>query len=133
MSQSLALNPPPTSEELIVTFPADHVLQLTFNRPKSLNAMTPCMSDDVKRVLDWFEDEPQLWCARTTLMSIPLMPNLQLWSVHGHNRVVIVTGAGRVFCAGADLKASVDISNFKLDLFLSCEAIGESGADVASK
>ncbi|KAF9458033.1 enoyl-CoA hydratase/carnithine racemase [Collybia nuda] len=74
------LTPPPTSEELIVSFPADHVLQLTFNRPKSLNAMTPRMSDDLKRVLDWFEDEPQLW-------------------------VVIVTGAGRVFCAGADLKA----------------------------
>ncbi|KAH0591619.1 hypothetical protein H2248_001671 [Termitomyces sp. 'cryptogamus'] len=38
------------------------------------------MSEDLRRVLDWFEDEPQLW-------------------------VAVVTGAGRLFCAGADLKA----------------------------
>lgn len=53
---------------------------LTFNRPKSLNAMTPRMTEDLKSMLDWFEEEPQLW-------------------------VAIVTGAGRLFCAGADLKA----------------------------
>lgn len=42
--------------------------------------MTPQMTNDLKNVLDWFEEEPQLW-------------------------VAIVTGAGRLFCAGADLKA----------------------------
>ncbi|KAF5313323.1 hypothetical protein D9611_008648 [Ephemerocybe angulata] len=73
-------NPPPTSSELIVSSPAEHVLLLTFNRPKQLNAMTPQMSADLRAVLNWFEDEPSLW-------------------------VVILTGAGRVFCAGADLKA----------------------------
>ncbi|KAF6746032.1 enoyl-CoA hydratase/carnithine racemase [Ephemerocybe angulata] len=73
-------NPPPTSSELIVSFPAEHVLLLTFNRPKQLNAMTPQMSADLRAVLNWFEDEPSLW-------------------------VVILTGTGRVFCAGADLKA----------------------------
>ncbi|TFK42205.1 enoyl-CoA hydratase [Crucibulum laeve] len=76
----MSLQAPAHSDELIVAFPAEHVLQLTLNRPRSLNAMTPTMSDDLKALLDWFEDEPQLW-------------------------VVIVTGAGRVFCAGADLKA----------------------------
>ncbi|KAF5384861.1 hypothetical protein D9615_000921 [Tricholomella constricta] len=79
MSNS-ALQPPVHSEELKVEFPAEHVLLLTFNRPKSLNAMTPRMTNDLQNVLDWFEAEPQLW-------------------------VAIVTGAGRIFCAGADLKA----------------------------
>jgi len=79
-SSSGALIPPPHSGELQVTFPADHVLLLTFNRPESLNAMTPQMSADSARVLDWFNNEPQMW-------------------------VAIVTGAGRIFSAGADLKA----------------------------
>jgi len=51
------------SNELLVSFPSNHVLQITLNRPESLNAMTPQMSDDLKKVLDWFEDEPSLWCA----------------------------------------------------------------------
>ncbi|XP_006453873.1 hypothetical protein AGABI2DRAFT_189220 [Agaricus bisporus var. bisporus H97] len=77
---TVALVPPAHSDELQISFPENHVLLLTLNRPKSLNAMTPQMSDDLGRVLDWFENEPSLW-------------------------VVIVTGAGRIFCAGADLKA----------------------------
>lgn len=74
------LAPPTHSDELKVSIPDEHVLLITLNRPKSLNAMTPTMTKDLKRVLDWFEEEPHLW-------------------------VVIVTGAGRMFCAGADLKA----------------------------
>ncbi|KAG5634663.1 hypothetical protein H0H81_001212, partial [Sphagnurus paluster] len=62
------LTPPPYSEELKVEFPAEHVLLLTFNRPKSLNAMTPRMTEELRNVLDWFEVEPQLWCF--------LIPNL---------------------------------------------------------
>ncbi|KAF8902192.1 enoyl-CoA hydratase [Gymnopilus junonius] len=76
----MILQPPQHSEEIKVEFPSRHVLLLKFNRPSALNAMTPQMSDDLKRLLDWFEDEPELW-------------------------VVIVTGEGRLFCAGADLKA----------------------------
>ncbi|KXN84976.1 3-hydroxypropionyl-coenzyme A dehydratase [Leucoagaricus sp. SymC.cos] len=71
---------PSHSDELQVSIPHEHVLFLTLNRPKSLNAMTPRMTEDLERVLDWFEEEPELW-------------------------VAIVTGAGRLFCAGADLKA----------------------------
>lgn len=56
-----ALVPPAHSDELKVSFPEDHVLLLTFNRPKNLNAMTPQMTNDLERVLDWFEQEPQLW------------------------------------------------------------------------
>ncbi|KAJ7104521.1 enoyl-CoA hydratase/carnithine racemase [Mycena belliarum] len=71
---------PAVSEEVLISFPQPHVLLLTLNRPKSLNALTPQMADDMRRVLNWFEDEPAMWC-------------------------VVVTGAGRAFCAGADLKA----------------------------
>ncbi|KAJ7792925.1 enoyl-CoA hydratase/carnithine racemase [Mycena olivaceomarginata] len=80
---SPTLNPPAVSGQLLVSFPKEHVLQLTLNRPKSLNASTPQMMDDVRKVLNWFEDEPSLW-------------------------VVIITGSGRAFCAGADLKAYLE-------------------------
>lgn len=52
---------PKHSDEIKVSFPADHVMLLTFNRPKSLNAMTPTMDEDIDRVLSWFENEPSLW------------------------------------------------------------------------
>ncbi|KAI0652368.1 enoyl-CoA hydratase/carnithine racemase [Trametes meyenii] len=72
------LQPPAHSDEIKVAFPQEHVLLLTFNRPKSLNAVTPTMTDDIKAVLDWFDEEPSLW-------------------------IVVITGEGRAFCAGADL------------------------------
>ncbi|KZT72974.1 ClpP/crotonase [Daedalea quercina L-15889] len=81
-SQSAALQPPPHSEEIKVTFPQEHVMLLTLNRPKALNAVSPTMQGDIERVLDWFDNEPGLWC-----------------------RAVIVNGEGRIFCAGADLIA----------------------------
>ncbi|KAJ3902950.1 enoyl-CoA hydratase/carnithine racemase [Lentinula edodes] len=71
-------SPPPHSEQLIVSFPDEHVMLLTLNRPNSRNAMTPQMQRDLETVLDWFSEESGLW-------------------------VAIVTGAGKLFCAGADL------------------------------
>lgn len=59
MSPTLAL--PPHSTELKVSIPDEHVLLIMLNRPKSLNAMTPTMTEDLKRVLNWFEQEPELW------------------------------------------------------------------------
>lgn len=49
------------------------------NRPEALNAMTDGMEGDLRKMLDWFEEENSLWC-------------------------VVVTGTGRAFCAGQDLK-----------------------------
>ena len=55
---------PSHSNEIIVSFPQEHVMLLTLNRPKSLNAITPTMTSDIKNLLDWFDDEPSLWYER---------------------------------------------------------------------
>ena len=52
---------PPHYVDLKVSIPDEHVLLIILNRPKSLNAMTPTMAEDLKRVLDWFEQESELW------------------------------------------------------------------------
>ncbi|KAI0031239.1 enoyl-CoA hydratase/carnithine racemase [Vararia minispora EC-137] len=76
----MALQLPSHSDQVKVSFPVDHVLMLCMNRPKALNAMSDKMEHDLKTLLNWFDEEPSLW-------------------------VVIVTGEGRAFCAGADLKS----------------------------
>jgi enoyl-CoA hydratase/carnithine racemase len=58
----------------------DGVLTLTLNRPAKLNALTPTMLRELLEALDRADADDAV-------------------------RVVIVTGAGRVFCAGADLSA----------------------------
>ncbi|CAE6527599.1 unnamed protein product [Rhizoctonia solani] len=77
--KSLTTPPPSHGPHLVVSYPAKHVLQLTFNRPRFLNAMTDDFKTDIGKVMDWFERENDLW-------------------------VVIITGNGRAFCAGQDLK-----------------------------
>ncbi|GAA2409884.1 enoyl-CoA hydratase-related protein [Actinomadura vinacea] len=59
---------------------AEHVLTVTLHRPDRLNAFTPRMMDDLLAVLDEADREDEV-------------------------RSVIVTGAGRAFCAGADVSA----------------------------
>ncbi|KAF8313214.1 ClpP/crotonase [Clavulina sp. PMI_390] len=71
--------PPQHSEAIILSYPAPHVILVTFNRPKAMNAVHDPMRVDLQRVFDWFENEPDLW-------------------------VAIITGNGPAFCAGADLK-----------------------------
>ena len=56
-----------------------HILLVTLNRPLQLNAMTDHLEADLCSIFDWFEREPELWCA-------------------------VITGSGRAFCAGQDLK-----------------------------
>ena len=69
-----------TYETLNVEQPQDHTVLVTLNRPESVNAMNTQMGVDLLDVFDGF-------CAA---------PNAQ--------RCIILTGAGRVFCGGGDLK-----------------------------
>jgi enoyl-CoA hydratase/carnithine racemase len=57
----------------------DHVLTITLNRPERLNAFTPTMGMELIEALDRADADDDV-------------------------RAVIVTGAGRGFCAGADLE-----------------------------
>jgi enoyl-CoA hydratase/carnithine racemase len=77
----LALNrQPPSVDNVLVSFPKPHVLLITLNRPEKLNAIPPAQQYQLEELFNWFDNEKALRCA-------------------------VVTGTGRAFCAGADLKA----------------------------
>src|SRR4051812_49460086 len=59
---------------------ADHVATITLNRPEQLNAFTGTMMNEMIDAFDRIDADDDV-------------------------RVVIVTGAGRGFCAGADLSS----------------------------
>jgi enoyl-CoA hydratase/carnithine racemase len=86
MTESLRKSPP--SPERPMTFEqlrydaADGVVTITLNRPEKLNAVTSVL---IRELIAAFDAADADDCAR----------------------VVIVTGAGRAFCAGADLSAGV--------------------------
>jgi enoyl-CoA hydratase/carnithine racemase len=56
-----------------------HVATITYDRPDALNAIDGNMRSDLNRAFGRFRDEEEAW-------------------------VAIVTGAGKAFCAGADMK-----------------------------
>ncbi len=58
---------------------ADNIVTVTLNRPTRLNAWTPVMEREVREAMTQAEADPQV-------------------------RVIILTGAGRGFCAGADMQ-----------------------------
>ncbi|MEU1850435.1 enoyl-CoA hydratase-related protein [Streptomyces sp. NPDC019990] len=58
-----------------------HVLTLTLNRPESLNALTPGQRDEIIRLLSQASATAEV-------------------------RAVLITGTGRGFCAGADLRGT---------------------------
>jgi enoyl-CoA hydratase/carnithine racemase len=64
----------------LATYELDgHVATITYNRPDALNAINSSMRSDLNRAFARFRDEPEAW-------------------------VAIVTGVGRAFCAGADVR-----------------------------
>ncbi len=69
-----------TYETIKIERPQEHTVLLTLNRPEVVNAMNTQMGLDLLDAFDGF-------CAA---------PNAQ--------RCIVVTGAGRVFCGGGDLK-----------------------------
>jgi enoyl-CoA hydratase/carnithine racemase len=56
-----------------------HVATITYNRPEALNAVNGAMRRDLNDAFGQFRDDPDAW-------------------------VAIVTGAGKAFCVGADLR-----------------------------
>lgn len=78
-----------TYKTLELKHPAEHVLQLTLNRPFASNAFNTAMAQEL---CDFFE---------TLTTELP-----------EHTRVVVLTGKGtRAFCAGGDLKERHGMSN----------------------
>jgi 2-(1,2-epoxy-1,2-dihydrophenyl)acetyl-CoA isomerase len=63
--------------ETITFAVADNIATITLNRPERLNAMPPQMADEISDAVDHLEDA----------------------------RALLITGAGRAFCSGADLQA----------------------------
>lgn len=68
-----------SKENTILEIVAPGVAQLTLNRPEAMNTMTPAFLDDVLVQLEAVSNDEAV-------------------------RVLILTGAGRAFCAGGDLK-----------------------------
>lgn len=73
----------PDWNTLTLESPQPGIAVLTLNRPKALNAITYEMIEEFHAALTHLESDPA-------------------------TRVVILTGAGRGFCAGTDLKAGTD-------------------------
>jgi enoyl-CoA hydratase/carnithine racemase len=72
-----------TDFETITFAVADHVAQLVLNRPERLNAMNKATLQEINRAMDLAEDD-------------------------GEVRVIVVSGAGRAFSSGFDLKAQME-------------------------
>ena len=81
--------PPPKTPFYVLSFPAPHVLLVTIDRERSLNAIPMAGHWDGERLWRWFDDEPSL-------------------------RVAIVTGKGaKAFSCGADLKEQAELNAAK--------------------
>src|SRR5262245_39210199 len=64
-----------------ITYDLDrHTATITLNRPEALNALSPHMITELRAAYDEAEDDDKVW-------------------------LLIVTGTGRAFCTGADVKA----------------------------
>lgn len=79
MVASYSISQPPTVTLSEVSCPSPHILLVTLNRPWMLNCINTDGHYELEKLFQWYDDESQLRCA-------------------------VLTGAGRAFCAGADLK-----------------------------
>ncbi|PNP58197.1 hypothetical protein THARTR1_01894 [Trichoderma harzianum] len=66
-------------EHFKVSFPDDHIVQVTINRPDKLNCINKSTSQEIADIWQRFDQDETLW-------------------------VGIITGNGRAFCTGADLQ-----------------------------
>lgn len=77
-TMALTTQPPPVKDS-IISYPTPEILLIKLNRPKDLNCINTQGHYELDALYRWFDAEPSLRCA-------------------------ILTGEGRAFCAGADLK-----------------------------
>jgi enoyl-CoA hydratase len=70
------------SQALVTYELVDHVAMITLNRPEAINAMSIAMLQDLHKAADRF-------------------------AADGEARVAVVSGEGRAFCTGGDVKESV--------------------------
>jgi len=73
----------PPSKFCVLTYPSPNVLLVRLNRPKDLNCINMDGHAELDAIWQWMDGEPSL-------------------------SVGIITGTGRAFCAGADLKGMVE-------------------------
>lgn len=71
----------PSINEIILCEVADRIAVITLNRPDQLNAWNPEMEAGLRTALERCQDDREV-------------------------RVIVLTGAGKAFCAGADLSAA---------------------------
>jgi enoyl-CoA hydratase/carnithine racemase len=74
--------------EQIITETSDDVLTITLNRPERLNAWTAQMGMELRTAFDRADADDEV-------------------------RAIVVTGAGRGFCAGADLASGADTFDYR--------------------
>ena len=67
------------SETAVLCAANDGAMWITLNRPAAMNSITPAMVQGIEAALDQAQSDPDV-------------------------RAVVLTGTGRAFCAGADLK-----------------------------
>ncbi|KAK5443523.1 hypothetical protein LTS15_010668 [Exophiala xenobiotica] len=73
------INPPPPTSFALLSYPAEGVVLVTYNRPEKLNCTRAADVVELTKIFQWIDEEPTL-------------------------RVSIITGAGdRAFSTGADL------------------------------
>ncbi|EMF10800.1 ClpP/crotonase [Sphaerulina musiva SO2202] len=72
-------HPAPPTKNSIISYPAAGVLLVHLNKPKGLNCINAEFTQELEKIWLWLDEEPTL-------------------------SVGIITGTGRAFCAGADLK-----------------------------
>lgn len=73
--------PEPSGKYCVLSYPAPGVLLVRLNRPKDLNCINQDGHAELDKIWSWLDAEPTL-------------------------NVGIITGTGRAFCAGADLKGN---------------------------